>query len=358
MRRAPYNDDPLVSTAEEIHRRVPVADGHADSLMWNRDLTVASEEGDVDFPRLKEAGVKLQCFTVVTRGLPFIGGFPLLAARQKWPIQARGSEWARCVWQLDRMADFCRRSGGQVSIAGTRGELEENLKGEKLSAMLGIEGAHCLEGNVERVNDLWERGVRFIGLTHFSNNELAGSSTPLHGNKGVTPLGHQMLEAMEAVGMALDLAHASPRAIDEMFTHDKVRPFCSHTGVKGATHHWRNLSDEVLKKIADRGGVVGIMFGVPRYLGGKTFDDVARHIEHAISVMGEDAVGLGSDFDGFIPLPQGMRDVRDLPLLTDALLKRGMPEARVEKVLGRNLTRFFQELLGAAKGLPDSRQTG
>jgi membrane dipeptidase len=339
-----------VSTAEEIHRRVPVADGHADSLMWNRDLVTQSEEGHVDFPRLREAGVKLQCFTVVTRGLPFIGGFPLFVARQKWPVQARASEWARCTWQLDRLADFCRRSSGQASIAGSKQQLEENLKGEKLSALLGIEGAHCIEGKVDRVTELWERGVRFIGLTHLANNELGGSSTPLMGNKPLTPLGHQVLEAMEGVGMALDVAHASPRALAEMFSHQGVRPFSSHTGAQGATKHWRNLSDEALKTIADRGGVVGIIFA-PRFVGGKSFDDVARHIEHAIGVMGEDAVGLGSDFDGFIPLPQGMRDVRDLPRLTDALLKRGMPEAQVEKVLGRNLTRFFTEVLGAAKGL-------
>ena len=341
-----------MSTAQDIHRRVPIADGHSDSLMWNRDLVTQSEEGDMDFPRLREAGVKLQCFTVVTRGLPFIGGFPLFTWKHNWPVQARQSEWTRCVWQLDRMADFCRRSGGTASIAGSKQELDDNLAKDRLSAMLGIEGAHCLEGKVERVDELWERGVRFIGLTHFSNNELAGASTPLHGNKGLTPLGHQMMEAMGKVGMAVDLAHASPKSIDEIFGHAAVRPFCSHTGVKGATNHWRNLSDAHLKTVADRGGVVGIMFGVPRYLGGKTFDDVARHIEHAINVMGEDAVGLGSDFDGYIPLPQGMRDVRDLHLLTEALLRRGMPEARVEKVLGKNLTRFFQELLGAARGVP------
>jgi membrane dipeptidase len=357
MGRAPYTGRKLVSTAEEIHRRVPVADGHSDSLMWNRDLTVASEEGDVDFPRLKEAGVKLQCFTVVTRGLPVIGGFPLFIARQKWPVQARRSEWSRCTWQLDRMADFCRRSSGSASIAGTRSELDANLQADRLSAVLGVEGAHAIEGQVDRVQELWQRGVRFIGLAHLSNNELCGSSTPLMGNKPVTPLGHQVLEQMEALGMALDVAHASPRALEEMFARKNLRPFSSHTGAKGATNHWRNLSDEALKTIADRGGVVGIIFS--RYfVGGSNFDDIARHIEHAINVMGEEGVGLGSDFDGFIPLPQGMRDVRDLPKLTDALLKRGFPEARVEKVLGRNLTRFFQELLGAAKGLPESRQTG
>lgn len=339
-----------VATAEEIHRRVPVADGHADSLMWNRDLLTQSEEGHVDFPRLKEAGVKLQCFTVVTRGLPFIGGFPVFTARRKWPVQARQSEWARCTWQLDRLADFCRRSAGGASIAGTATELEKNLAAERLSALVGIEGAHAIEGQVDRVAELWRRGVRFMGLTHLSNNELGGSSFPLMGNKPLSPLGHEVLEAMAGVGMALDVAHASPAALADMFTHANARPFSSHTGVQGATASWRNLSDEALKTIADRGGVVGIIFA-PRFVGGRSFDHVARHLEHAISVMGEDAVGLGSDFDGMIPLPQGMRDVRDLPKLTDALLKRGMPEARIEKVLGHNLTRFFKEVLGTARGL-------
>lgn len=338
------------TTSAELHRRVPVADAHADSLMWNRDLNAKGEEGHVDFPRLKEAGVKLQCFTVVTRGLPFIGGFPLFVAKRKWPVQARHGEWARCTWQLDRMAEFCRRSGGGASIAGSRQELEANLAAERLSAILGIEGAHAIEGKVERVTELWERGVRFMGLTHLANNELGGSCTPLMGNKPLTPLGHQVLEAMGGLGMALDVAHASPRALEGMFEHQGLRPFSSHTGAQGATPHWRNLPDAALKAIADRGGVVGIIFA-PRFIGGKSFDDVARHIEHAVSVMGEDAVGLGSDFDGFIPLPQGMRDVRDLPKLTDALLRRGFPEAKVEKVLGRNLTRFFAEVLGTARGL-------
>ncbi len=329
--------------AREIHQRCCIADAHADALMWNRDLCLRSTEGHVDFPRLKEAGVKLQCFPVVTRGYPLVNGFGLLKWKRNWPPHARQGEWAACVWQLDRMADFCRRSGGQASIVGKSNELAQNVSRGALSAVLGIEGGHALEGKVERVKEVYQRGVRFIGLTHLYNNELGGSSSPLQGNKPLTELGRQMLDEMAKLGMVLDVSHASPKTLEQMLEHP-VRPFCSHAGVAKERKLWRNLDDASLKKIADKGGVVGIIFAT-YYVGGKTLDDICRHIEHAINVMGEDGVGLGSDFDGLIPLPQGIKDVADLPNLTEALLKRGMPVRVAEKVAGENYKRFFLEVL-------------
>ncbi len=337
---------------EALHRRVAVADGHADSLMWNRDLTVESRAGHVDFPRLAAAGVKLQCFTIVTRGLPIIDGFSLFARKQGWPAHARADEWSRCAWQLDRLAHFCEVSRGAAAIVGATSQLEGNLREGRLSAIIGIEGGHALGGQVERVAALYARGVRFMSLTHLSNNELGGTSTPLSGNRPLTPHGRDVLDAMGEVGMALDVAHASPAMLPELLAHPKARPFCSHAGVQGATALWRNLSDQTLKAIADRGGVVGVIFA-PQFLGGRTLAHLARHLEHAVNVMGEDGVALGSDFDGMIPLPQGMRDVRDLPKLTRVLLERGMPVRVVEKVLGENYRRFFGELL--ARG--DARES-
>ena len=327
-----------------LHRTACIADAHADSLMWNRDLTVASDEGHVDFPRLEQAGVKLQCFTVVTRGFPFIDGFGAFARKRGWPEHARRGEWARCTWQLDRMADFCRRSGGKASIAGTAAELERNLAAGALSAVIGVEGGHALEGNVDRVADLRARGVRFIGLTHLSNNELGGSSFPMMGNRPLSALGRQVLDAMAAQKLALDVAHASRQTLSDLLAHPTARPFCSHGGVVGAKRSWRNLPDDALKAIADKGGVVGIIFA-PLYLGGDTFEAVALHLEHAIKVMGEEGVGLGSDFDGMVKLPKGMRDVRDLPRLTEALVARGHPVERIERILGGNFRRFFREVL-------------
>jgi membrane dipeptidase len=329
---------------DELHRRVPIADGHADSLMWNRDLTKASDEGHVDFPRLREAGVKIQAFTIVTRGLPVIGGFPFLMLKNRWPAAARASEWTRCAFQLDQLEGFCAKSNGLASIAGTSAGLESNLTAGRLSAIIGIEGAHAIEGQVDRVAELFRRGVRFMSLTHLAANELGGTSTPMMGNRPLTPLGREVLDAMAASRMVIDVAHASPAMMPELLEHRTIRPFCSHAGVQGATKLWRNLDDATLKGIADKGGVVGVIFA-PQFVGGRQFSDVARHIEHAVKVMGEDGVALGSDFDGMIPLPQGMRDVRDLKKLTQTLLDRGMTVRVVEKVLGHNFRRFWSEVL-------------
>lgn len=311
--------------------------------MWNRDLN-QSGTGHVDFPRLYEAGVKIQCFTIVTRGLPFIGGFPLFAWKQRWPSQARSSEWARALWQIDRLNEFTRSSGGKAAIAATAQQLRDNLREGRLSAILGIEGGHVVEGDAQRVRQLYERGVRFMSLTHLGNNELGGSSFPFVPQRPLSALGHAVLEEMVAVGMSVDIAHASKKTLADIVANRKAKLFCSHSGVVGATKHWRNLPDEALKEVAARGGLVGIIFA-PAFIGGKKVENVVRHIEHAINVMGEDHVGFGSDFDGFIPLPRGMRDVRDLHLITDELLNRGHTESRVEKIIGGNYRRFFEETL-------------
>jgi membrane dipeptidase len=151
--------------------------------------------------------------------------------------------------------------------------------------------------------------------------------------------------AMVAAGMSIDLAHASPRTIRDLAAHRDARLLCSHTGVRGAQRSWRNLGDAELRLVADRGGVVGIIFGTI-YLGGRRLEDVVRHVEHALDVAGEDAVAFGSDFDGMVPLPRGMRDVTDVPKLVDILAQR-RPASVVEKVAFGNWRRFFGETLGS-----------
>src|SRR5688572_526258 len=124
--------------------RRPIADAHADSLMWNRDLNLAWRSGHVDFPRLREARAVLQCFTVVTRGFPFVGGFPLFALWRRWPRAGRAGEWARALWQIERLRDLCDRSYGRVALTVTASGLAANLREDRLSAILGVEGAHAL----------------------------------------------------------------------------------------------------------------------------------------------------------------------------------------------------------------------
>ncbi len=330
-----------------------LADAHADSLMWNRDLACAQESGQADFPKLREAGVRIQCFTLVTRGYPFIGGFPVFAAWRGWPKAARKGEWARANWQIDRLEAACAKASDAAQVATSAAGLEENLRQDRLSAVVGVEGAHALEGDAGRVVTLWRRGVRFMSLTHLGNNALGGSSFPLMGNKGLTAHGREVLDAMAEVGMSVDVAHASPKTLADVLSHPTARPMCSHTGVQGAGGSWRNLSDHVLRRIADGGGVVGIIFATV-YLGGRELSDVARHVAHAVDVMGEDGVALGSDFDGMVPLPRGMKDARDLPKLAEVISGR-LPPRVAEKVLFGNWRRYFAETLDGAAGRSETR---
>jgi membrane dipeptidase len=331
--------------AASLHRTSYVADAHADSLLWNRDLRVRQRAGHVDFVRLRDAGVRLQAFTVVTRGFPVVGGFRPFAAWHGWPRAARASPWTRAQFQISRLHTFCDDASARARVVTLRVELEAAEREDVLACVLGIEGGHALEGRVERVEELARQGVRFLGFTHLSANALGGAATPGMRGRGLSAFGGQVLEAVGASRLAVDVAHASPKLLQALLAQEKAPVFCSHTGVHGAAPHWRNLPDDALRTIADKGGVVGILFGTV-YLGGRELADVARHLEHAVNVAGEDAVCLGSDFDGFVRLPRGMRDVRDLPRLTEVLLSRGHPRGRLEKLLGQNLRRFFARVLG------------
>jgi membrane dipeptidase len=331
--------------AAALHRTAYVADAHADSLLWNRDLRVRQRKGHVDFVRLREGGVRLQAFTVVTRGFPLLGGFSPFAAWHGWPLAAVVGPWARAQFQIARLHAFCADATARARVVTSRAELDAAEREGVLACVLGIEGGHALEGRVARVAELAKQGVRFLGLTHLASNRLGGASTPGMRARGLSPFGAEVVSAMGALGLAVDVAHASPRLLEALLLQKEASVFCSHTGVQGATQTWRNLPDDALRSIANRGGVVGILFGTV-YLGGHELADVARHLEHAVKVAGEDAVCLGSDFDGFVQLPHGMRDVSDLPRLTEVLLARGHPWPRVEKLLGQNLRRFLSGVLG------------
>ncbi len=331
---------------EEVHRAAYVADAHADSLMWNRDLTARSERGEVDFPRLREGGVKLQGFPLVTRGFPVVGGFPLFGRLKGWPSAALADERSRADWQIDQLERFCARAPQQASIARSAGDLAHNEQAGRLSAVLGIEGAHALCGDAGNVAHFHRRGVRFMGLTHLMHNETGGACFPLARKGGLSPYGREVVAEMRRLGMAVDLAHAS-RALAEDVLAAGAAVFDSHTGVASAHASFRNQPDDVLRAIAARGGVVCVIFAA-EYLGGRTMEHLARHLLRALEVAGEDHVGLGSDFDGMVHLPRPMRDARDLPLITRALLERGVDRTVVAKVLGGNLRRFFEQSFDGA----------
>jgi membrane dipeptidase len=325
--------------ARALHAAHPAIDLHADTLMWTRwigyDLGARHEAplprgaffGHVDVPRLAEGGIGAQFFGLVSL-----------------PVAHRGN--ARVIdEQIDLLDAHVASDRGRLRKVRTADEVERAHREGFTGALLGIEGAHALDGQLDRVDHFARRGVRYLGILHFSANE---AGFPAYGrgrrdDEGLTRWGKELVERCEAAGVIVDLAHVNRRGFLDACRMATRPPVVSHTGVTGAFRHWRNIDDEQLRAVADKGGVVGIIF-CPRFLGGNAVDDVVRHVRHVIDVAGEDAVALGSDWDGFIVPTTDLRDAARLPLLTDALLAARMGEGTIAKLLRGNALRVLRDV--------------
>jgi len=343
----------LSAHARDLHRSSAVVDLHADSLLWGRDLSRRASVGHVDLPRLREGNVALQVFTTVTR-FPATASIErtdprapdlitLLAVANGWPWRTYGSLTERVLYQAKRLHDLAARDD-RVLIVERRGDLDRLLAQRSadpswVGALLGIEGAHALD-RASALDEVFAAGVRLIGLAHFFDNDYAGSA---HGadKGGLTERGRELVARMEQRGIAVDLAHASPATIRDVLALARKPPIVSHTGVKATCDNPRNLSDDQLRGIAAAGGVIGIGYW-PTAVCGDTPAAVARAIRHAIAVVGDEHVALGSDFDGAVSTPF---DSSRLDALTEAMLEAGIAERSARRVLGENALRVLRGLL-------------
>jgi microsomal dipeptidase-like Zn-dependent dipeptidase len=346
---------PAVSeAARRLHARLLVADLHADTILWDRDLLRRSRRGHVDVPRLQEGNVALQGFTVVTKTPRHQNiesnddrsdNVTLLVMAQRRRPAVWFSLRERALDQARRLAAAAARSGGALTLVRSRTDLESYLRrrvstGGLTAGFLGLEGAHALEGDLANVDVLFAAGFRMIGLVHFFDNELGGSA---HGmaKGGLTEEGRALVRRLEDRRMLLDLAHASVLTIRDALAMARRPVVVSHTGVKATCNNVRNLDDDALRGIARTGGLVGIGYWETAVcgVGGPA---IARSIRHAASVAGIDHVALGSDFDGAVAEPF---DTTGLVEVTDALLAEGFSDADVEKVLGGNVFRLLTDAL-------------
>src|SRR5208282_2267072 len=342
------------AAAIAFHRKLLIADLHADSLLWDRNLLTRSTRGHVDIPRLIEGNVALQVFTAVTktpRGLNIernddrSDSITLLMFAQLRPIATWTSLTARALDQAAHLRRFADNSAGRFTVirsaAGLARYLDRRRADPQITAgLLGIEGAHALDGNLENMGPLYDAGFRLIGLTHFFDNDMAGSA---HGivKGGLTEKGRELVRRMEARRMIVDLAHSSPRTIDDVLAMATRPVIVSHTGVKGTCNNTRNLSDEQFRGVARTGGVIGIGYWDTAVCGTDAHA-IARAIRYAAGVVGADHVALGSDFDGATTTPF---DTSGLVLLTDALLQEGLSEDDIAKTMGGNVFRLLAESL-------------
>lgn len=339
----------------QVHEGLWIADLHADSLLWNRDLSQRHHQGHIDLPRLQAANVALQLFTVVTKvpshlsleqNTPDSDDIIKLALVQRWPLSTWNSLLARALHQSQQLHKLAQ-SQAQFRLLETQADLQTFIQDRKqqpqlTAGILGLEGAHALAGRLENIDRLEQAGFRMLGLAHFFDTEVGGS---VHGVQkgGLTALGRQVVLKAQRQHLLLDLAHSSALVIEEVVALSTQPVVVSHTGVKGTCDNIRNLSDPQIQAIAETGGVIGIGFW-PTAVCGNDAPAIARAIHYVADQVGVEHVSLGSDFDGAVQVPF---DVTGLPLLTAALQAEGFSTEDIGKIMGGNTLRVLETVLPA-----------
>ena len=344
----------------QFHDTLFIADLHADSLLWKRNLLTRSNIGHIDLPRLQEGNVALQVFSATTKspsGLNYerntadSDDITMLAVLQFWPVATWNSIYERARYQLQKLWKFSEESNGELIIVQSKSDLrsliERRAVGENVTAGIYlIEGAHPLEGNIENLDRLYKQGLRISGLTHFFDNSLGGS---LHGisGEGLTDFGRQVVQRAGELEIIIDVAHASPTMVRDVLEMSDRPVILSHGGVKGICDNKRNLADDLMREIADSGGLLGIGFW-----DGAICDPsptgIVRSIRYAIDLMGVDHVALGSDYDGTVT---ATLDSAELAIITQTMFDNDFSEEEIRKVMGDNVKRFLLENLPRFHGV-------
>ncbi|QFT54994.1 dipeptidase [Microbulbifer sp. THAF38] len=341
--------------AKALHSSLVIGDLHADSFLWARDLSKEADYGHLDLPRAQRGNLGMQVFTSVTKSpqdqnysensADARDNITLLAVAQGWPPRTWDSLLERALYHSERVSALQRSAPEQFHVVYTAEDLRQVLKGREqgantLAAILGIEGAHPLEGDLSNIERLYDAGFRVMGLQHFFDNELGGS---LHGQNGagLTAFGRAAVQEMDRRSMIIDVAHSSESVVKDVLILSERPLIVSHTGLKGSCNSPRNISDDLMQEIAERGGLIGIGFWTGAVCDNSP-GNIAKTLRYAIDLLGVDHVALGSDYDGSVEVSF---DVGDLNVLTTEMLRQGFTEQEIRKVMGENMRDFFLDNL-------------
>jgi membrane dipeptidase len=383
---------PQVSAAaRKIHESALVVDTHADTpgrfTDENFDPANDAGKGHWDFAKVKTGNLGAQFFSI-------------------WvdPRKYQGKYAIRALDMIDSVYETARQHPDQMTMAYTVADIERAHQNRKLAALMGLEGGHAIENDIRLLRDFYRLGIRYMTLTWANTNEWADSSGDTHSttvqhHNGLSDFGKQIVQEMNRLGMIVDISHVSDKTFYDTLELSKAPIMASHSSARTLTNHPRNMSDDMLKAIAAKGGVVQVNFNCgfideayrlayedwdakrqsareaqqkqqqtpqaqpnpanpqqPQFdyamgiLENQTpniprppFKSLIDHFDHIAKVAGVDHLGIGSDFDGVDCLPQGIDSVADMPKITQALLDRGYKAEDLRKILGGNALRVFRE---------------
>jgi membrane dipeptidase len=371
-------DANLVARARQLHREVPLIDGHNDYPWAVRenvptlDLAALDIRGPqsktmTDIPRLRAGGVGGQFWSVYV------------------PATLQGQTAVRTTLeQIDIVHRMVARYPDTFEMAGTAADLERIFEAGRIGSMAGVEGGHSIDNSLGVLRIMYGAGARYMTLTHGSNIAWADSATDDPKLGGLSHFGEAVVREMNRLGMLVDLSHTSPETMDDALRVTRAPVIFSHSSARAICDHPRNVPDEVLRRLPANGGVVMVTF-VPSFIAPEagrqypktrdalrrlrqqyandpeglqraidalmkstpepkaTLSMVADHIDHIREVAGIDHIGIGSDFDGITAVPQGLEDVSTYPALTAELLRRGYADEDVKKILGLNVLRVMRD---------------
>lgn len=277
----------------------------------------------------------------------------------------------RALQMIDTVQhDILDRYPGTFSPALTAADIEKAHRHHKIAGLMGLEGGHAIEDSPRLLRDYYRLGIRYMTLTHWNTNGLADSATDVNNpqvqhHNGLTPLGKEVVHEMNRLGMMVDISHTSDKTFYDALETSQAPIIASHSACRALTNVPRNMTDDMIKALAKKGGVIQINVNCG-FISQKSADapknapvratlaDVVAHIDHARQIGGIDAVGIGTDFDGITCTPEGFDDVSKFPALTRALLEKGYSPADIKKIYGGNTLRLMRQVEKVAAELQRS----
>lgn len=370
--------------ARKLHQDAFVFDGHVHvidrQLYHGGDIGERVQDGQFDLPRAKEGGIDAMFFSV-------------FVTEEYYPARYETKQAFRLV---DLALTQLEKNRDKIALALNAGDIERINESGRIAAVLDLEGSADLDGDLGILRDLYRLGLRSMQLSaHNWNTNYGDACCSPAKHHGLTEHGRAVVRELNRLGMVINISHSSDETIDQVLDISTQPVLATHHGLREFNNIPRNMPDNLLKKLAAKGGVIGFQIG-NEFHNRKVFDWRTAHagkpfwdtteirkrgagmsiyeidklvapqfpmvgvnapddikfspeqwlgvVERAIQLVGEDHVSLGSDFDGGPTPPRGMRDIRDVPMLTEAMLKRGWSEQRIRKFLGGNLLRVFRQI--------------